>query len=79
MNSAEIETPVTDPMVINTREGGIVSVCAPVAESRRNEITGLCSALLHFRKQNGGHGSHIGSLGPRDAGDEVHGSHQDVV
>ena len=33
MNSAEIDTPVTEPMVISTIEGGMVSVCAPVAAS----------------------------------------------
>ncbi len=30
VNSAAIETPVTEPMVISTIEGGMVSVCAPV-------------------------------------------------
>ncbi len=33
MNRAAIETPVTDPIVISTRLGGTVSVCAPVADS----------------------------------------------
>ena len=33
VNSAAIETPVTEPMVISTRLGGTVSVCAPVAAS----------------------------------------------
>ena len=31
MNSAAIETPVTEPIVMSTRLGGTVSVCAPVA------------------------------------------------
>jgi hypothetical protein len=34
VNSAEIETPVTEPIVIRTRLGGMVSVWAPVAASR---------------------------------------------
>ncbi len=33
VNSAAIDTPVTEPMVISTRLGGTVSVCAPVAAS----------------------------------------------
>ena len=41
MNSAAIETPVTEPMVISTRLGGMVSVCAPVAESRATRSPGL--------------------------------------
>ena len=38
VNSAEIETPVTEPMVISTRLGGMVSVWAPVAESREQRL-----------------------------------------
>ena len=33
-NSAAMETPVTEPIVISTMLGGTVSVCAPVTESR---------------------------------------------
>ena len=33
MNSAAIDTPVTEPMVISTRLGGIVSLIAPEADS----------------------------------------------
>ena len=33
VNSAAIDTPVTDPIVINTRDGGIVSLIAPDADS----------------------------------------------
>jgi hypothetical protein len=32
-NSAAMEMPVTEPMVISTMLGGMVSVCAPVAAS----------------------------------------------
>ncbi len=41
MNNAAIDTPVTEPMVISTRLGGMVSVCAPVAESRATRSPGL--------------------------------------
>ena len=41
VNSAEMETPVTAPMVMSTREGGMVSVCAPVAGSRAMRSPGL--------------------------------------
>ena len=41
MNSAAIETPVTEPMVISTRLGGMVSVCAPVADSSATSSPGL--------------------------------------
>ena len=41
MNSAAIDTPVTEPMVISTRLGGMVSVCAPVADSSATRSPGL--------------------------------------
>ena len=41
MNSAAIETPVTEPIVISTRLGGMVSVCAPVAESSATRSPGF--------------------------------------
>ena len=41
VKSADIETPVTEPMVISTIEGGIVSVCAPVAASSATSSPGL--------------------------------------
>ena len=41
MNSAAIETPVTEPMVMSTMLGGMVSVCAPVAESSATRSPGL--------------------------------------
>ncbi len=41
VNSAAIETPVTEPIVISTRLGGMVSVCAPVAASRATRSPGL--------------------------------------
>ena len=38
---AVMETPVTDPMVISTRLGGMVSVWAPVADSSATRSPGL--------------------------------------
>ena len=41
VNRAAIETPVTEPMVMSTRLGGMVSVCAPVAESSATSSPGF--------------------------------------
>ncbi len=46
VNSAAIETPVTEPMVISTRLGGMVSVCAPVADSSATRSPGLAPRLI---------------------------------
>ena len=46
VNSAEIDTPVTEPMVISTRLGGTVSVCAPVADSSATRSPGLAPRLI---------------------------------
>ncbi len=40
MNSPAIETPVTEPMVISTRLGGIVSDIAPDDDSRATSSPG---------------------------------------
>ena len=40
VNNDAIDTPVTEPMVISTMEGGIVSVWAPVAASRATRSPG---------------------------------------
>ena len=34
VNSAAMDTPVTEPIVISTMEGGMVSLIAPEADSR---------------------------------------------
>ena len=49
VKSAAIETPVTDPIVINTRLGGMVSVCAPVAA---NNATNSPGGVLRFISGN---------------------------
>ena len=46
VNSAAMETPVTEPMVMSTMEGGMVSVCAPVAESSATRSPGLAPRLV---------------------------------
>jgi hypothetical protein len=41
VNRAAIDTPVTEPMVMSTMEGGMVSVCAPVADRSATKSPGL--------------------------------------
>ena len=41
VNNAAMETPVTDPTVIKTRLGGMVSVCAPVVASKATRSPSL--------------------------------------
>ncbi len=41
VNRAAIDTPVTEPMVISTRLGGTVSVCAPVVDNSATRSPGL--------------------------------------
>ena len=72
VKSAAIETPVTEPMVMRTRLGGIVSVWAPVAESSATRSPGLRAALLHLREQHRRDRRHVRGLRARDAGDEIH-------
>ena len=78
VNSAAIETPVTEPMVISTSEGGMVSVWAPVAESSATSSPGFAPRLLHLREKDRGHSCHVGRLRTRDSGDQVHRADQDV-
>ena len=79
MNSAAIETPVTEPMVISTRLGGMVSVCAPGRRQQRHQVARLGAALLHLREQHRRDRRHVGRLGARDAGDQIHRADQHVV
>ena len=41
VNSAAMDTPVTEPMVMSTIEGGMVSVWAPVVASSATRSPGL--------------------------------------
>ena len=68
----------TEPIVISTRLGGIVSAMRPGRRQQRDELAGLVAALLHLGKQHRGHRRHVGGLGARDAGHEVHGAEQHV-
>jgi len=62
VNSAAIDTPVTDPMVISTRLGGMVSVCAPVADNRATRSPGRAPRCLHFGKQHRRDRGHVGGF-----------------
>ena len=53
MKSAAIDTPVTEPMVMSTIDGGIVSVCAPVAESSATRSPGLAPRACISGKSTG--------------------------
>ncbi|MET4762454.1 hypothetical protein ABH975_005535 [Bradyrhizobium ottawaense] len=46
VNNAAIDTPVTEPMVIKTSDGGMVSVWAPVAASSATRSPGLAPRLV---------------------------------
>src|SRR3954453_22619540 len=79
VNRAEIDTPVTEPMVISTMEGGIVSVCAPVAAKSATRSPGLAPRSSIWENTQGGDPRHVGCFRARDAGDEIHGSDEHVV
>jgi len=79
VNSAEIDTPVTDPMVISTRLGGIVSVCAPVAASSATRSPGLAPRAFISGNKTGATGRHVGGLGTRDARYQIHRAQEHVV
>jgi hypothetical protein len=53
VNSAAIETPVAEPIVISTSDGGIVSVCAPVADSSATTSPGWAPRLRISGKSEG--------------------------
>ena len=71
-NKAEIETPVTEPIMISTRLGGMVSLIAADAASMRDQLALMGAAPLHFREQHGRHRRHVRRLGARNAGNQVH-------
>ena len=53
VNRAAMDTPVTEPMVMSTMLGGIVSVCAPVAESSATRSPGLAPRSFISGKSTG--------------------------
>ena len=67
VNSAAIETPVTEPMVMRTRLGGMVSVWAPVADSSATRSPGVRAARLHLGEQHRRDRRHVGGLRAGDA------------
>src|ERR1700742_1094346 len=55
VNSAEIETPVTEPMVISTRLGGMGSVWAPGGANSATRAPGLAAEKAHRGPRHAGH------------------------
>ena len=53
VNSAAIDMPVTEPMVISTMDGGMVSVCAPVADSSATRSPSLAPRFFISGKSTG--------------------------
>lgn len=77
MNGAEIKPPVTDPMVISTRDGGIVSVCAPVMRVAQRDRRALLPRFFISGNRTGATAAMSAALDPSTG--TVHGSHRDVV
>ena len=59
-----MDTPVTEPMVISTRLGGMVSVWAPVAESSATRSPGLAPRLRISGKSTGATAAMSAALEP---------------
>ena len=78
VNSAAIDTPVTEPMVISTRLGGMVSGLRAGGREQRDQFARLGAALLHLGKQHRRDRGHVGGLRAGDAGDEIHRADQHV-
>ena len=64
MNSAAIDTPVTEPMVIRTRLGGIVSVVRPVAERSATRSPGLAPRAFISGNSTGATAAMSAALAP---------------
>ena len=64
MNSAAIDTPVTEPMVISTRLGGIVSAIAPEAASSETSSPGLAPRFFISGKSTGPTAAMSAALAP---------------
>src|ERR1700736_3689140 len=64
VNSAAIDTPVTDPMVIRTRLGGMVSVCAPVADRSATRSPGFAPRLIISGSSTGATAAMSAALAP---------------
>ena len=79
VNNAAIETPVTEPMVISTRLGGIVSAIAPEAASSATSSPALLAAPFHLGKQHRRDRRHVGGLRAGDAGHQIHRPEQHVL
>ncbi len=78
VNSAAIETPVTEPIVISTmRRRNRLGLRAGRGE-QRDQVAGLRAALLHLGEQHRRDRRHVGGLRAGDAGDEIHRADQHV-
>ena len=64
VKSAAIETPVAAPIVINTSDGGIVSVCAPVADSKATRSPAFAPRLRISGKSAGATAAMSAALEP---------------
>ena len=79
VNRAAIETPVTEPTVISTMHGGIVSDMTAEADEQRGEVALPVAALDHLGKQRRRDRRHVGRLRARNAGDEIHRAEQHIL
>ncbi len=71
VNRAEIDTPVTEPIMIKTRLGGIVSdIAAEVASKATNSPSSAPRRRISGTER--GDGRHVGGLGAGDAGHQKH-------
>ena len=64
MKSAAIDTPVTEPIVMRTSEGGMVSVCAPVAARSATRSPGFAPRLRISGKSAGATAAMSAALEP---------------
>ena len=78
VNRAAIETPVTEPMVISTIEGGTVSVCAPVAASSATRSPPLAPRAIISGNSAGCDRRHVRRLRARNAGNQIHRADQHI-
>ncbi len=78
VNSAVIDTLVTEPMVISTRLGGMVSDIALERRQQRRQLARMRAAASHLGEQHRRHRGHVGRLRAGDAGHQIHRAEQHV-
>src|SRR5215472_14076347 len=72
VKSAAIETPVTEPMVMRTKLGGIVSVCAPVADNSATRSPGLAPRCLISGNSTGATAAISAAFRAGNSGHQIH-------